>query len=146
MVTIKSPDMDRVKTAILTRTAKEGFRPVPEQTRPDVLEFYRPLSMAKVFLTTESIRSRSDREIWGFDLTRVNGGTRVVAFRIEQIELPNGGLNQDPLMDRGQHDALQALLDAVRNDVESKQPNKLPEATPRQRPREVPSPAGSPER
>jgi len=130
MVTIKAANIEKVKAAILTETAKDHFQPMPDQNSQDRVVVGRPLSAAKVFLTTESIRTSKDIEIDGFDLTQVDGGIRITAFRVEQMALPGGKYNEDPLMDQSQHDALQVLLERIKKNVEENMPNQPSEPTP----------------
>ncbi len=115
-VVIFSHDISRVKAAILAQTAIEHFK--PDGDAGEHLWVARPLSALKVFASTETIRSKNDLEIEQFHIEATDAGIRVYVGRVEQLELPGGGYNQDPLMDKDQYMALKALLDAVKRQVE----------------------------
>lgn len=115
-VIIVSHDVSRVKAAILAQTSAEHFR--LDGDAGEHLEVSRRLSVLKVLLLTETIAGKNDREILRFHIETVDVGTRVYVSRIEQMRLPGGGFNQDPLMDKDHYMVLQTLLDKVKRQIE----------------------------
>jgi len=114
-VIIVSHDVSRVKAAILAQTSAEHFR--LDGDAGEHLEVSRRLSVLKVLLLTETIAGRttekscaSTSKPWTWD--------RVYVSRIEQMRLPGGGFNQDPLMDKDHYMVLQTLLDKVKRQIE----------------------------
>ncbi len=117
-VIIASHDVSGVKAAILEQTSIERFKLDAGGDAGEHLEVSRRLSALKVLLLTETIAGKNDREILRFHVETVHAGVRVYVYRIEQMELPGGGLNEDPLMDKDHYAALQTLLGKVKRQVE----------------------------
>ncbi len=118
-VTIASHDVTWVKSAILSVTAAEHFK-VAENTG-DYVDVSRRLPALKVLLLTETYAGKKDLEILRFHVETVPAGVNVHVYRVEQMELPGGGLNQDSMIDKNQYRALQKLLGRVKQKVEGDQ-------------------------
>jgi hypothetical protein len=117
-IVIASHDVSQVKTAILEQASTEHFKLDAGGEAGEYLEVSRRLSALKVLLLTETIAGKNDREVLRFHVETVDAGVRVYVYRIEQMEIPGGGLNEDPLMDKDHYAALQTLLVKVKRQVE----------------------------
>jgi hypothetical protein len=116
-VVVRTTDIGAVKAAIIEISKRGGFKLEGDSLGENVW-VSRPLSALKVFLLTETIPTKNDREQERFHIEAVEGGVRVYVGRMEQMELPGGRINEDPLLDNGQFEALRALLNEIKKQVE----------------------------
>lgn len=117
-ILIASHDITRVKAAIVEQAAKEHFNVDVDASAGAYVQVSRRLSFLKVLLLAENIAGKNDREILCFHIEPAGEGVRVSAYRIEQMELPGGGVNRDPLMDMDTYVMLKNLLENAKRRVE----------------------------
>ena len=114
---IKTNDVGKVKSAIVELTAPDGYKPESLDAGEN-LWVSRRLSAVKVLLLSETMATKNDKEEERFHIETVPEGVRIYVGRVEQMELPGGRLNEDPLLDNDQYEALKKLLGEVKERVE----------------------------